>query len=184
MNISSLQYTTPTLAKGIQSWAQVISFISEKAKASSRWLRSYWQLTRVIWQDFKKRFPLLVKSFWCLMYIYNDVFIHMTRLWKKLRNSHTYLYLKSLIVMGPSLGSAQAWPGAWLFFGGLGLDILRRAQAQSRLRLDSLRRAQKIGAFIELGPNHLLTKLANELTFYLIKRSSLISGSFVLLSKK
>ena len=35
------------------------------------------------------------------------------------------------------------------FFGGLGLDILRRAQARSRLGLDSLRRAQKIGAFIE-----------------------------------
>ena len=40
----------------------------------------------------------------------------------------------------PMLGSGSA------FFGGL--DILRRAQARSRLGLDFLRRAQKIGTFM------------------------------------
>ena len=60
--------------------------------------------------------------------------------------TYTYMY----VVMGPSLGSARARPGAGsVFFGGLGLDILRRAQARSRLGLDFLKRAQKIGAFIE-----------------------------------
>ena len=38
-------------------------------------------------------------------------------------------------------------PGS-AFFGGLGLDILRRAQARSRLRLDFLRRAKKIAVKI------------------------------------
>ena len=41
----------------------------------------------------------------------------------------------------PRLGSAR---GA-AFFGGLGLDILRRAQARSRLGLNYLRKAQKFG---------------------------------------
>ena len=47
----------------------------------------------------------------------------------------------------PRLGSGLARGSP--FFGGLGLDILKRAQARARLGLDFLRRAQKIGAFME-----------------------------------
>ena len=48
-----------------------------------------------------------------------------------------------LLVMGPSpdLAAAQSGP---IHFLGLGLEILRRAQAQPRLGLKVLRRAQKI----------------------------------------
>ena len=53
--------------------------------------------------------------------------------------------LELKLVMGQSLGSARGSP----FIGGLRLDILRRANARSRLELDFLRRAQKIGAFME-----------------------------------
>ena len=53
---------------------------------------------------------------------------------------------KIQVQTSPSLEkSTQLSPGP-PFFGGLGLDILRRAQA--RLRLDFLRRAHKIGAYM------------------------------------
>ena len=53
-----------------------------------------------------------------------------------------------VLEMGPSLGSARARPGP-AFFWRARADILRRAQARSRLGLESLRRAQKIGAFMQ-----------------------------------
>ena len=48
-----------------------------------------------------------------------------------------------LLVMGPSPGPAWAQPWS-VHFLGLGLEILRRAQAQPRLGLKVLRMAQKI----------------------------------------
>ena len=47
-----------------------------------------------------------------------------------------------LLVMGPSPDPAAAQSGP-IHFLGLGLEILRRAQAQPRLGLKVLRRAQK-----------------------------------------
>ena len=46
----------------------------------------------------------------------------------------------------PRLGSGSARSSP--FFGGIGLDLLGRAQARSRLGLDFWKMAQKIGAFI------------------------------------
>ena len=55
---------------------------------------------------------------------------------------------KIQVQTSPSLEkSTQLSPGP-PFFGGLGLDILRRAQVRLRLGLDFLRRAHKIGAYM------------------------------------
>ena len=53
--------------------------------------------------------------------------------------SQMYFVLEGRVAMGQ--GPITFWPEARGFFEGLWLDILRRAQAQSRFRLDFLRRA-------------------------------------------